>query len=252
MKKFVDGERYISGSIICKKYDVSTPTLYRWEQDGLVKTIRLPGGTRKYREKDINALFGDESTNQEEKKAICYARVSSAHQKEDLQRQIEYLKSEFPHHEIIQDIGSGLNWKRKGFLSILEQSFEGNIGEVVVAYKDRLCRFGFELVEWIFKKCGVKLVVLSQTERNEENDSRELAEDLLAIITVFVARNNGLRAGQNRRKRKEVEEKKEKERDKDGNGENKEHQGTNSNKRRKTTESEENTSLSNQTTEASS
>lgn len=229
MKRFINGDKYISGSIICKKYNVSTPTLYRWEQDGLVKTIRLPGGTRKYRAKDIYALFGEDPNEQKEKKAVCYARVFSSHQKEDLQRQIDYLKEKFPEHEIIQDIGSGLNWKRKGFMSLLEQVYDGIVEEVVVTYKDRLCRFGFELVEWIFKKSGTRLVVLSQSERNEENDSRELAEDLLAITTVFVARNNGLRAGQNRKRRKEIEN------DKD-------------NKRSKTTESEENTSVSNEKT----
>lgn len=79
MKRFINGDKYISGSIICKKYNVSTPTLYRWEQKGLVKTIRLPGGSRKYRAKDINALFEDSETDKEKKKAICYARVSSAH-----------------------------------------------------------------------------------------------------------------------------------------------------------------------------
>lgn len=224
MKRFINGDKYISGSIICKKYNVSTPTLYRWEQEGLVKTIRLPGGSRKYRARDIDALFEGSEADKEEKKAICYARVSSAHQKEDLQRQIDYLKEKFPEHEIIQDIGSGLNWKRKGFMSLLEQVYDGIVEEVVVTYKDRLCRFGFELVEWIFKKSGTKLVVLSQTERNEENDSRELA-----ITTVFVARNNGLRAGQKRKRRKEIEN------DKD-------------NKRSKTTESEENTFVSNEET----
>src|SRR5690606_4886908 len=224
MKRFIDGDKYISGSIICKKYDVSTPTLYRWEQEGLVKTIRLPGGSRKYRARDIDALFEGSEADKEEKKAICYARVSSAHQEEDLQRQIDYLKEKFPEHEIIQDIGSGLNWKRKGFMSLLEQVYDGTVEEVVVTYKDRLCRFGFELLEWIFKKSGTKLVVLSQTERNEENDSRELA-----ITTVFVARNNGLRTGQNRKRRKEIEK------DKD-------------NKRSKTTESEENTFVSNEET----
>ncbi len=227
MKKIVDGDTYISGGTICKKYDVSTPTLYRWEEEGLVKTIRLPGGTRKYRAKDIYALFGEDPNEQKEKKAVCYARVSSAHQKEDLQRQIEFLRNQYPNHKIIQDIGSGLNWKRKGFCSLLEQVHEGTVGEVVVTYKDRLCRFGFELVEWIFKKNGVKLVVLSQSERNEESDASELAEDMLAIATVFVARNNGLRAGQNKRKRKELEEQKNTEE-----------------KRRKANESEENTTIS--------
>src|SRR5690606_9247651 len=92
MKRFINGDKYISGSIICKKYDVSTPTLYRWEEEGLVKTIRLPGGSRKYRARDIDALFEGSEADKEEKKAICYAQVSSAHQKEDLQDTLNFQR----------------------------------------------------------------------------------------------------------------------------------------------------------------
>jgi predicted site-specific integrase-resolvase len=149
---------------------------------------------------------GSSTLKKTSKKEKLSARVSSSHQKEDLQRQIEFLEDKFPGAEIIKDVGSGLNWKRSGFNSLLERVNQGNVKTVVVTYRDRLCRFGIELVEWIFKKADVKLLVLDRID-NEKNSSLELAEDLLAITTVFVARNNGIRAGQYRRERsKKMEE----------------------------------------------
>ena len=108
---------------------------------------------------DVEKIFGNQERINEKKK-ICYARVSSEKQKEDLDRQCEYLRQKCPDHELIKDIGSGLNWKRKGFTSILERSYQRDIEEVVVTHKDRLCRFAFELVEWIFSKHDTKIVVL--------------------------------------------------------------------------------------------
>ncbi len=195
---------FVSGAVIKKQYGVSTPSLHRWADEGKLHVIRLPGGGRLYNKQDIQQLFG-EDTESLNKKKVCYARVSSEHQRGDLERQISDLQQQFPTYEIIRDIGSGLNWKRKGFSSLLERVYKGEIQEVVVTHKDRLCRFGYELVEWIFQKAGTKIVVLSHSERSTINDSQELAEDLLAITTVFVARNNGLRAGQKRRERKQRE-----------------------------------------------
>ena len=80
------------------------------------------------------------------KRNICYCRVSTSSQKEDLERQVEFFRCKYPNHEIIKDIGSGLNFKRKGFNSILDFAIKGDIGEVVVTHKDRLGRIGFELV----------------------------------------------------------------------------------------------------------
>jgi predicted site-specific integrase-resolvase len=113
----------------------------------------------------------------------------------------DWFKEKYPNARIIKDIGSGLNWNRPGFRSILERSHQGLISELVVSYKDRLCRFGYELVEWIFEKANVKLVVLNQN-LEEQGTTRELSDDLLAITTVFVAKSNGLRAGQYRKERK--------------------------------------------------
>jgi predicted site-specific integrase-resolvase len=149
---------------------------------------------------------GKDPEEEKERTRECYARVSSAHQKEDLERQIEQLKKDCPSHELIQDIGSGLNWHRKGFATLLDRILSGSVEEVMVAYKDRLCRFGYELIEQMCKKFDTKLVVLNKDEEGEKNTTTELSEDLLSIVTVFVARNNGLRAGKNRKKRKERQE----------------------------------------------
>ena len=141
---------------------------------------------------------------QEEKSRIIYARVSSSHQKKagDLQRQIDDLAQVYPEHEVISDVGSGLNYKRRGFKAILDRVHQGMVDEVVVRHKDRLCRYGLELVEWILEKAGTRLVVLSQSADQEPDATRELADDLLAITTVFVARHNGQRSAENRRRRK--------------------------------------------------
>jgi predicted site-specific integrase-resolvase len=143
-----------------------------------------------------------------EKRRICYARVSSAHQIEDLERQVEDLRRKYPNYEIIQDIGSGLNWHRKGFEKMMKDVMDGKIEEIVCTHKDRLCRFGFELVEMIFQKFGVSLVVLNVNKTRSQDYQQELAEDLLAVVNVFVAKNNGKRASENRKRRKREEEEK--------------------------------------------
>jgi predicted site-specific integrase-resolvase len=134
-------------------------------------------------------MFGDNQTQQKptQKVKVCYARVSSDHQQGDLKRQITDLRQHFPGHEIISDIGSGLNWKRRGFAAILERVHVGAVNEVVVTRKDRLCCFGIKLMEWIFEKNRTQLVVLSSDISAGNSKARELAEDLLSIITVFVA-----------------------------------------------------------------
>ena len=151
--------------------------------------------------------LGDVQRRARARAKVCYARVSSAHQRPDLQRQIEYLQAQKPGYEIISDVGSGLNWNRRGYRALLERVHAGDIEEVVVTFKDRMCRFGFELVEWIFRKADTRIVVLSQSAPAESaaEQQHELAEDLLAVTNFFVARNNGRRAAQFRRERKERE-----------------------------------------------
>lgn len=131
-----------------------------------------------------------------QKKKICYARVSSAKQKDDLERQKDFFRSKFVDYELVCDIGSGINWRRKGLQTILDQSMQGLVEEVVVAHRDRLCRFGFELVEFILRKNKVRLVVLGN--ENAKSDTQELAEDIMSIIHVYSCKQMGKRRYKNK------------------------------------------------------
>jgi len=112
-----------------------------------------------------------------------------------LERQVQDLQRNYPNHLIIKDIGSGLNWKRKGMLKLLKEVMNGNVEEVVCLHKDRLCRFGFDLIEILFE---TKLIILNSSMKSQ-NFQQELAEDLLSIVNVFVAKNNGKRSSENRK-----------------------------------------------------
>jgi putative resolvase len=159
-------------------------TLRKYADSGLIRSIRTPAGQRLF---DIETFIG----SQQERQVIVYARVSSRKQQDDLQRQIEYLKSKEPHAEVISDIGSGINFKRKGLKAILERSLQGAKLKVVVAHRDRLARFGFDLLEWLIERNGGEVVVLSKSHHTSPTD--ELLQDLRALLSVFAARMPGLR-----------------------------------------------------------
>lgn len=165
----------------CEQLGVHPNTLRKWDKEGLIRTQRTPKGMHLY---DVSSISSNE------RRKVCYARVSSRNQKDDLNSQIEHLKTRYPKHELIEDIGSGLNFKRKGFNALLDGILSGNVEEVVVAHKDRLCRFGFELIERIASKHNSKIVVLSEASLSPQE---ELVKDLLSIIHVFSCRLYGLR-----------------------------------------------------------
>ena len=154
-------------------------------------------GKRLYHVPTLLKLLGvdgrEACTQDKQKVQIIYARVSSSHQKTagDLQRQIDDLRHAYPGHQVLSGVGSGLNYKRKGLQTLLDRVYEGMVEEVVVRHKDRLCRDGLELAEWILEKAGTMLVVLCQSTEQEAEATRELADNLLSIPTVFVARHNG-------------------------------------------------------------
>jgi predicted site-specific integrase-resolvase len=129
--------------------------------------------------------------------------VSSAKQRDDLDSQIAYLAALYPEAEIIKDIGSGLNYKRKGLKTILEQSSSGNKFTLVVAHKDRLARFGTELIEHMLNVNGCKLLVLNNNIQKSD-PQRELTEDLLAIIHIFSCRLYGQRRYSNNKKQEDT------------------------------------------------
>jgi len=191
-------ETYIRPQQACRLIKVCDRTLVKWYEQGKLKGIKTKGGQRRYLLSDVLSKAGKELP----KRKICYCRVSTASQKEDLERQIEFFRTQYPDYEIIKDIGSGINFKRKGFNSILDSAIQKNIGEVVVTHRDRLCRFGFELTRRIIEEHSQgKIVVLNQEETSPE---KELINDLISIITVFSSRLYGLRSHSLKKKIKEA------------------------------------------------
>lgn len=188
-------DKYIKPKEAIKLLGVNNATLRRMGDSGEIPCIRMDSGRYLYNiSKFVSKANPDLIIS--EKKNVCYARVSGRGQKVDLQNQIDYLKSKYPTFEVISDYGSGLNYKRKGLQAILDLAYKGKLGKVVVTYKDRLCRFGFELFEYILEtQCDAKIVVLSQVSSSPET---ELSTDLLSIITVFSARMHGLRKYKNK------------------------------------------------------
>ncbi len=126
------------------------------------------------------------------KRNICYCRVSSQKQSEDLKRQVDVMKEKYPNHEIITDIGSGLNLKREGLKKILELGISGEIQEVVITYKDRLARFGYDLIEMLLEKYSEAKIIVMNKNVNETQEE-ELVRDILSIMNVYVAKINGMR-----------------------------------------------------------
>lgn len=166
-----------------KELGLHPNTLRKYADEGKIRTIRNEGGQRLY---DVSAYL----SSSENSETILYCRVSSQKQKDDLQRQVEDLKAKFPKSRVVTDIGSGINFRRKGLQSILEQLLQGSKLTIVVAHKDRLARFGFDLIEFMVRKNGGEIVVLDDSRASPQ---AELTADLLNILHVFSCRMHGLR-----------------------------------------------------------
>ena len=171
----------------CEHFGVVPSTLRRWADSGMVEFKRTAGNQRIYRIDSQTAAVQSQPT----KASFVYVRVSSQKQKDDLQRQAEFMQSQFPGFTVIKDIGSGLNFKRRGLLKLLELSSQGRVQKLVVASKDRLRRFGFDLVEWCFLQNNTELLVLDKCDKSPEE---EFTEDILAVLQVFACRWNGKRS----------------------------------------------------------
>ena len=171
-------------------YGVSNSTIRRWANTNKIVFKRTPSGQRVYLINDKTNSNNKQSYENTIFENYVYCRVSSSKQKDDLERQVQFLSNQYPGYKIIKDIGSGLNYKRPGLLKLLEQSSKGCVKEIFVASKDRLCRFGFELIEWIFLQNDTKLMVLEHSNKTQE---QKFTEDILAILQVFACRWNGQR-----------------------------------------------------------
>lgn len=178
---------------------VSQSTLRRWEGEGKLLPERTPGGSRRY---SLAVLKPHQAhLASAPKKTIAYARVSSHDQKEDLERQKQvlelYCAAQGWQFEIVADLGSGMNYHKKGLRKLLSLLLNGGISRLVLTHKDRLLRFGAELVFAICEERGVEVVIINQG--NEPSFEEELAQDVLEIITVFSARLYGARSRKNRK-----------------------------------------------------
>ena len=178
--------QHVTPKEAAKILGVHVSSLRRWENEGKLKAIRTPGGQRRFILEEVEKIGGIPRTI----KTICYGRVSTHSQQDDLQRQLEHLRTRYPEAEIISEVGSGLNFKRKKFLAILERIIDGDIQRIVVPHPDRLVRFGFELVRWLCTKFECELVVLNDRKLSPE---QELVQDMLSIIHCFSSRLYGLR-----------------------------------------------------------
>lgn len=176
-------EKFVKLGQAAKAFGVSARTIYRWRDSNQIVYKQTPTGQFVYKVRDSKA-------STQFKKRIVYARVSSVKQRDDLQRQKAFMQQQFPSHQIITDIGSGLNFKRSGFRTLLRLVMSGNVEEVVVSSKDRMCRFGFELVEWLCEENATKLVVL---ESNTINEREQFVNDILSIIQIYTCKWNGRR-----------------------------------------------------------
>ena len=204
----IDRTKFVGGKEASELIGVHQRTLYIWEEKGLIETIRTRGRKRLYNvEKYLKEkICEDETKNkntvlcdnlddldkEKEKLNICYVRVSSNGQKDDLERQKNQMVKLYPKHKIIEDIGSGLNLNKRGIKKIINLSIEGKVNELVVAYRDRLTRFGFELIEELIEKYSKgKIIILNEKTMIEPEE--ELVKDVMSILNVYVAKMNGLR-----------------------------------------------------------
>lgn len=190
MKQYKVGE-------FAKLLNVTVKTLQNWDKQGSLKAYRTPTNQRFYTEEQLNQILNLSNSNQIEKQGlkIGYCRVSTHNQKSSLQNQEDYLRNYTNAKgvildEVFTDIGSGINYNRKNFNKILELVEAREVSEIYVTYKDRFVRFGFDWFNTFCEKHAAKIIVLNQPSTSPK---QELAEDLLNIVTVFSARNHGLR-----------------------------------------------------------
>ena len=193
-------DKFVTISVASKELGVSVSTLRRWDKSGKLTPEKTASGHRRYNV----AKLKPESfrmIKQEERKTIAYARVSGQDQKDDLERQKQVLELYCARqgwtYEVISDLGSGMNYNKKGLKRLLNEIMSDMIGRLVITHKDRLLRFGAELVFAVCEAKNVEVVIMNQGE--DTTFEEDLAKDVLEIITVFSARLYGSRSRKNKK-----------------------------------------------------
>ncbi|BDC18663.1 IS607 family transposase [Acidianus sp. HS-5] len=185
-------ERLLRPKEACQLLGISYSTLLRWIREGKIRAVMTEGGKYRIPYNEVKKYL----ERREESRAVIYARVSSTDQKEDLERQINYLTNYatakgYKVVEALKDVASGLNTQRKGLLKLFKLVESRSIDIVLITYKDRLTKFSFEYLEEFFSAMGVRIEVVFG---EEPKDTRELVEDLISIITSFAGKIYGMRS----------------------------------------------------------
>ena len=186
--------KYYSSKSVTKILGVTAQTLRNWDKEGKLKPSYIKSNGYRYYSEDSILSYTQERKTKKDLNIIGYARVSSKKQSDDLDRQVNnlklYLDNKYQTYEIITDIGSGINYTKKGLQLLIEKINKKEVDIIVVLYKDRLLRFGFELIEYFARINNVKIEVLDKVNKTQDE---ELVEDLIQIITVFSCKIQGKR-----------------------------------------------------------
>ncbi len=187
------GAKALRPKEVCERLGISYTTLRDYVKRGYIKPVLTPGGKWRFREEDVERLIGGVV---KQRRVILYARVSSNSQRDDLEGQVKVLEdwarqNNIVDYEVVTDIGSGLNEDRRGFKKLLRLAVERKISKIVIAYPDRLTRFGFKTIEELLRPFGVEIVVLNH---EDEDPREELVEDLITITSHFAGKLYGMRS----------------------------------------------------------
>lgn len=188
--------KYITISQACEFSGLHQNTLRKLGDEQTIQCYKTPGGQRRFNKYDLEKMCNSVSLDKKPTRTnFIYTRVSSKKQMDDLSRQIIYIQSkhtQYTSYTTLSDIGSGINFKRKGLQTILDSCLQGLIGEVVIAHRDRLSRFGFELIKCFITKAGGTITVLD--DYGHKSTEQELAEDLLSIVHIYSCKQMGKRS----------------------------------------------------------
>ena len=186
--------KYYSLRKVTEILGVTAQTLRNWDREGKLKPSYTKSNGYRYYSEDSILSYTQERKTKKELNVVGYARVSSNKQKDDLDRQVEnlneYLKNHYSNYSIITDIGSGINYTKPGLKKLIELINKKQVDLIVVLYKDRLLRFGFELVEEFARLNNVKIEILDRIDKTQDE---ELVEDLVQIITLVSCKIQGKR-----------------------------------------------------------
>ena len=186
--------KYYSTKKVTEILGVTAQTLRNWDKEGKLKPSYVKSNGYRYYSEESIMSYTQERKTKKNLNVVGYARVSSKKQSDDLERQINnlntYISSKYDSFDIITDIGSGINYNKPGLKKLIEKINKKEVDLIIVLYKDRLLRFGFELVEYFAELNNVKIEVLEKIDKNQDE---ELVEDLVQIITVFSCKIQGKR-----------------------------------------------------------